>query len=68
MEEKLYLIKFALFEAPFTCENEGVNGDPVVLVLLVGVGALEPEAGQQGPEEVGDEPDDAESSTPAKVA
>ena len=50
-----------------TCQNEGVDGDPVVLVLLVGIGALQPEAGQRSPEEVKDQTENDEGSTSAEI-
>ncbi len=40
-----------------TGDGQGVDGDAVVLVLLVGVGAPQPEGGQQGAEDVGHDAD-----------
>jgi hypothetical protein len=51
-----------------TCDDKRVDGDPVVLVLLVGVSAAQPQAGQEGPEEVGDETNDDERRCAAQVA
>ena len=51
-----------------TGDDKGVDGDPVVLVLLVRVGTPEAEAGQEGTEEVGDEADDDKGSAESDVA
>ena len=51
-----------------TGDDKGVDGHPVVLVLLVRVGAPEAEAGQEGTEEVGDEADDDKGSAESDVA
>ena len=48
--------------------DEGVDGHPVVLVLLVGVGAPEAEPREEGPEEVGDQPDDDKGSNKTQVS
>merc|ERR1719167_384782 len=50
------------------CNNKGVDGDPVVLVLLVGVGAPQAKSGEEGPEEVADQSDDDEGRHEADVA
>ena len=51
-----------------TGDDKGVDGDPVVLVLLVRVGTPETEARQEGTEEVGDETDDDEGSAESDIA
>ena len=51
-----------------TGSNEGVDGDPVVLVLLVGVGAPQTESGEEGAKEVADQPDDDKGCHQADVA
>lgn len=51
-----------------TADDEGVDGHPVVLVLLVGVGAPEAEAGHQGTDEVSHGDDDDEGGDASDVA
>ena len=51
-----------------TCNNEGVDCDSVVFVFLVRVRASEAEAGAEGAEEVGHDPDDHQSGDAANVA
>ena len=55
-------------EELLTCNNKGVDGDPVILVLLVGVGAPQAKSGEEGPEEVADQSDDDEGRHEADVA
>ena len=55
-------------EELLTCNNKGVDGDPVVLVLLVGVGAPQAKSGEEGSEEVADQSDDDEGRHEADVA
>ena len=55
-------------EELLTCNNKGVDGDPVVLVLLVGVGAPQAKSGEEGPEEVADQSDNDEGRHEADVA
>ena len=50
-----------------TCKDESVDGDPVVLVLLVGIGALEAQTRQHRTEEVRDQSKANESSAPIEV-
>ena len=50
-----------------TGESQSPGCDPVVLVLLVGIGAPEPEAGEEGAEEVGDGAHDNEGGGGADV-
>ena len=62
------LNKWQSYDWRLTRNNEGVDGDPVILVLLVGVGAPQPEPGEEGAEEVADEADDDEGCHEADVA
>ncbi len=61
-------MKISIKDLIETCDDKRVDGDPVVLVLLVGVSAAQPQAGQEGPEEVGDETNDDEGRCAAQVA
>ena len=50
-----------------TCDDEGVDGDTVVFVLLVGVSGPQPEAGQEGAEKVEQQADDDQSCAAADI-
>jgi len=51
-----------------TGNEEGVDGDPVVLVLLVGVRASKAKAGAEGAEDVCQDTDNHQGSDAADVA
>lgn len=47
--------------------DESVDGDPVVLVFFVGIGASEAETGEEGTEEVSDEAEDHKGRAQADI-
>ena len=51
-----------------TCNDEGIDGDPVILVLLVWVGTPQPKSGEEGAKKVADQPDDDKGCHQADVA
>ena len=55
-------------EELLTGSNKGIDGDPVILVLLVWVGAPQAEPGEEGAKEVADEADDHKGCHQADVA
>ena len=50
-----------------TRKNESIDGDTVVLVLFVGVGASQTKTSQEGSEEVKDEPNDDQGCCSTKI-
>ena len=51
-----------------TGNDEGVDGDPVILVLLVWVGTPQAQPGEEGAKKVADQPDDDKGCHQADVA
>ena len=51
-----------------TCNSQRINGHPVVLVLLVGIGAPKAKSGQECGKKVCDEADDTKSRSSSDVA
>ena len=51
-----------------TAENESINGDPVVLVLLVRVGASKSKTGEKGSKEISDTHNHQKCSRAPEVA
>ena len=51
-----------------TGNDEGIDGDPVILVLLVWVGTPQAQPGEEGAKKVADQPDDDKGCHQADVA
>ena len=52
----------------FTCNSQGVDGYPVVLVLFVGIGTSQSEAGEESSKKVENETNDDKGCNPTDVA